>query len=144
MEQGWQLALDGIRNPGNLGSILRSAAWFGLQEVLCSSDCVDPFSPKTVRASMGSVLHCAPRIMDLHGLLSRCSQPVYVAVPDGGLHPKELPSPGILVIGNEANGVQEDIISLAEAKVSIPRTGTAESLNAAMAASILLYAVHQR
>ncbi|MFN0212711.1 MAG: RNA methyltransferase [Saprospiraceae bacterium] len=133
--------LDGIQDPGNMGSILRIADWFGFPAVYCSPDCVDVFSPKVVQASMGAILRVRSWEIDLSELLEEMPHlSVAGAVLDGlNVFKSELPQQGLLVIGNEGRGLSPKTNSLLTHRISIPKhaEGRAESLNAAVAAGIL-------
>jgi TrmH family RNA methyltransferase len=133
--------LDGIQDPGNMGSILRVADWFGFPAVYCSPDCVDVFSPKVVQSSMGAIFRVQSWELEL-AELSKESPEIAVAgaVLDGeNVFELELPAKGLLVIGNEGRGISAKNESLLTIRISIPRhpSGRAESLNAAVAAGIL-------
>lgn len=136
----WTLALDGIRDPGNLGTIIRLADWFGIRHVICSPDCADIYNPKVVQATMGSIMRVNMIEKELVVFLADQQLPVVGAVLGGKeLSSFQFPKAGILVIGNESNGIREDVISLLTDKLMIPRFGEAESLNAAIATSIFLW-----
>ena len=132
--------LDGIQDPGNLGTILRVADWFGIPAVVCSPDCVDAFSPKVVQASMGAFLRVGIREMPLEQLLENTSGlPVAGAVLGGeNLFQTDLPANGVLVIGSEGRGISAAAEARLTHRLTIPRgpAGGAESLNAAVAAGI--------
>lgn len=134
----WCIALDGIRDPGNMGTILRIADWFGIAHVICSEDCVDAFSPKVVQAGMGAHLRVNICETDLVNFIKESPLPALAAVLGGDnvYHLKPIEK-GIIVIGNEAKGISNEIITLAKFKVTIPRQGGAESLNAGVSAGIL-------
>lgn len=133
------LALDDIRDPGNLGTIIRSADWFGLNQILCSEESVDCFNPKVVQSSMGSLSRVEVHYVNLHEVLKELSEhQVFVADMLGKDYTQVSFDKAILVIGNEGHGVSDKILSLASSKVTIPRKGKAESLNAAISASVLL------
>jgi TrmH family RNA methyltransferase len=138
-EGAWCLALDGIQDPGNLGTIIRIADWFGVNYMLCSPDCADWYNPKVIQASMGSFLRVQVLYTDLGPWLSAGSRPVYAATLEGEpvTRLKEVP-PGIILIGNESKGIRPAVRALATREVTIPRIGAAESLNAAVATGILL------
>jgi len=133
--------LDGIQDPGNMGSILRVADWFGFPAVYCSPDCVDVLSPKVVQSSMGAIFRVQSWELELTELLKEASGiSVAGAVLDGkNVFELELPTQGLLVIGNEGRGISSKNESLLTIRISIPRhpSGGAESLNAAVAAGIL-------
>lgn len=136
--EGIQLYLDGIRDPGNLGTILRIADWYGLNEVWCSPDTVDVFNPKTIDASMGSFLR-VKLLFDDVSFFSACKLPAFAAVMDGeNVHHSQLPDNAVLVIGNEGQGIKEEILDQVNHRISIPRFGAAESLNAGVATAVLL------
>lgn len=136
----WILVLDGIRDPGNMGTIIRLADWFGIRTIICSPDCADIYNPKVVQATMGSIMRVAVVEKVLADFLADQQLPVVGAVLGGKeLSSFEFPEAGILVIGNESNGIREDVIPLLSDKLMIPRFGEAESLNAAIATSIFLW-----
>jgi TrmH family RNA methyltransferase len=134
------VALDQIQDPGNLGTIIRSCDWFGVNYVICSPDSVDAFNPKVVQSAMGSLLRVniiyiqIEQFMNDNRLYSPC-----VAVLDGESYEKfEFPEKTLLIIGNESRGVSVSLRKMADRAITIPRKGKAESLNAAVAAAILL------
>lgn len=134
----WCIALDGIRDPGNMGTILRIADWFGIDHVICSADCVDTFSPKVVQAAMGAHLRVSIYETDLAQFIAGSTLPAFAAVLGGdNVYQIKSPEKGIIIIGNEAKGISNEIIELAKYKVTIPRQGGAESLNAGVSAGIL-------
>ncbi|MEI8279119.1 MAG: RNA methyltransferase [Bacteroidota bacterium] len=135
---GWSIALDGIQDPGNMGTIIRIADWFGIQHIVCSPDCVDVYNPKVVQSAMGGHLRVQIQEMNLQEFISKAKLPIFAATL-GGTDVYTLPkrSSGILVIGNESIGVSQAIIQKATYKVTIPRRGGAESLNAAVSTGIL-------
>ena len=134
------LALDDVRDPGNLGTIVRIADWYGIKNLICSSSSADFYNPKAISASMGSFCRVHPFYTDLQQYLSNARQemPVYAAALEGrNVYSKTLQPSGILVMGNEANGISAEIMALATEKLTIPRFGHAESLNVAIATAIL-------
>lgn len=136
--QGWCIALDGIQDPGNLGTIIRIADWFGISEVFCSADCVDAFNYKVVQAAMGSHLRVRIRKTNLETFLSSVEMPVYAAFLSGtSAYDQRGATPGVLLIGSEGRGISPALMSLPLTKITIPRIGEAESLNAAVSAGIL-------
>lgn len=142
INEDWVIALDTIRDPGNMGTIIRIADWFGIKHIVCSADCVEVYNPKVVQASMGSVLRVRIIEGDLHQLLPQCPAPVIAATLHGTpAQQYSVPTKGTLLIGNEARGVAEDLLKLVDAQVSIPSFGAAESLNAAVATGILLWEI---
>ena len=132
------LCLDGIQDPGNLGSILRIVDWFGIPEVLLSKGSVDCFNPKTVQASMGSIFRIAIHYTELEVFLKQTNLPIYGAVLEGAsIQDLVWPPEGILVIGSESTGISPSVMPLLHNRITIPRFGNAESLNAAIACGIL-------
>jgi TrmH family RNA methyltransferase len=140
-EEGNLLALDGIRDPGNLGTIIRTADWFGINSIVCSNDCVDLYNPKTVQSTMGSFTRVKVYYTDLPEYLSNYDQEIYATVMDGDPIWDIKTSGGIYIIGNESNGIRPEVLQYASRKISIPARGAAESLNAAMAAGIIMAAL---
>ena len=133
-----QLALDSIRDPGNLGTIIRTADWFGIQEVICSDDCVDVYNPKVVQASMGSIARVKMYYTDLAEYLSGCGKNIYATVLDGESIFTSAAEEGVFVIGNESKGIRQEVLQQATHLISIPSHGGAESLNASVATGIIL------
>jgi TrmH family RNA methyltransferase len=136
------LALDDVRDPGNLGTIIRLCDWFGIAHLVCSETTVDCFNPKVVQATMGSLTRVHVHYLDLETFLKTTDGPRYGAFMEGeNIYTHILPQSGILVMGNEANGVSSEIEKLIDKKISIPRFGNlqnTESLNVATATAILL------
>lgn len=134
----WALALDTLQDPGNLGTIVRLADWFGFECIFCSEDTTDLYSPKTLMASMGSFARMPVFYGDLSEILSSQNLPVYGAFMEGhSLHTYDLKTNGgVVVIGNEANGISAKIAKHITEKLTIPAFGAAESLNASMAAAV--------
>lgn len=135
------LFLDDIRDPGNLGTIIRLADWFGVRQVICSPSSVELYNPKTIQASMGAILRVRVIYMPFETLLlSSKGVPVYGAVLNGTSIYHTPVKNGILVIGNEANGISGTVLAKITHPVTIPATNQngSESLNAAMATAILL------
>ena len=138
------LALDFIQDPGNLGTILRIADWFGINTVICSENTVDVFNPKVVQASMGAIFRIKTGYTNLESFLLEASKseiPVYGTFMDGNnIYTETLTKNGIVVLGNEGNGISDSISKLVTRRISIPTFSTnpnkAESLNVAIAASI--------
>lgn len=134
------LALDDIRDPGNFGTLVRIADWFGIGSIVCSEDCADIYNPKVVQATMGSIARVKIVYTNLADWLAAQSPvPVFAAMLEGknvyGITPV---TEGILVVGNESKGISPDIAAIAAEHISIPRKGKAESLNAAVATGIIL------
>ncbi|MBS1660977.1 MAG: RNA methyltransferase [Bacteroidetes bacterium] len=137
---GVSLVLDGIQDPGNLGTIVRTADWFGLSRVFCSVDSADVFGPKTVQSTMGSISRISVTYGDPVELTERHpGLPVYAAVLEGTpLYGAKRIDRGFLVIGNESKGIRPSLLERATNRITIPRLGQAESLNAAVATGIIL------
>ncbi|WP_158728492.1 MULTISPECIES: RNA methyltransferase [unclassified Flavobacterium] len=139
---GLILALDSIRDPGNLGTILRLCDWFGIQQVLCSKETVDLYNPKVVQATMGSIARVNVNYVDLNLFLTQTHLPVFGTFMTGeNIYQSSLPKDGILVMGNEANGISKEIESKITKRLTIPRFGAiqkTESLNVATATAIVL------
>lgn len=135
--------LDGIQDPGNLGTILRIADWFSIPYVFCSPKTVELFNPKVVQSSMGAFLRVRSMELDFDSLKNRYpTLPVFAAILRGQnifetVVQKDFPRRGIIIIGNEGNGISEDLIEKADFKITIPGGGGAESLNAAVSTGIL-------
>jgi TrmH family RNA methyltransferase len=134
------LVLDTIQDPGNLGTILRIADWFGVSAIICSENCVDRYNPKVVQSTMGSLARVALIYTDLaHWLKQHHSIHVYAAALEGaGIESLKGLKEGIILIGNESKGISAEIMELANEKITIPKVGGAESLNAAVATGIIL------
>ena len=139
---GLIVALDSIRDPGNLGTIIRLCDWFGVKELICSKETVDCFNPKVIQATMGSITRVNVSYMNLVPFLRGIETPVFGAFMEGeNVYHKTLPKTGVLVMGNEANGVSKEVEAVITEKMSIPRFGdlqATESLNVATATAILL------
>lgn len=150
-ERPFLIALENVQDPGNAGTILRTADAAGADGVLLSKGCVDIYSPKAVRASMGSVFHIpAAYTDDFPGTLRRLQADgirVFAAYLDGSrsLYDADLSGGSVILIGNEGNGLSADIAALADERIRIPQPGRAESLNASAAAAVIIYeALRQR
>ena len=137
--EGLVLALDDIRDPGNLGTLIRIADWYGIKHIVCSSSCVDWHNPKTISATMGSFTRVSGHYTDLSAYLKKQKTPVLGAFLDGtSVHTFAFPKSGILVIGSESHGISMEVEKTVTERVTIPRFGGAESLNAAVAGAIIL------
>ncbi len=144
--EDWILVLDDIRDPGNLGTIIRLCDWFGIQHIVCSHNTVDCYNPKVLQATMGSIVRVNMVYTDLNLFLKNVSTPVYGAYMDGvSIYNRKLPKKGILILGNEANGISKEVERIISQRISIPQSGsiTTESLNVATAAAILLNEVRR-
>lgn len=142
IESGLVLALDSIRDPGNLGTILRLCDWFGIQQLICSKETVDIYNPKVVQATMGSIARVNVNYIDLETFIKKTKLPVFGTFMDSeNIYKTTLPQEGIIVMGNEANGISENIEKLINKRLTIPRFGNlqiTESLNVATATAIIL------
>ncbi len=137
------LALDGLQDPGNMGTILRTADWFGVREIICSCDTVSCYNPKVVQSTMGAIFRTRITYWDLEEQLLKLEKEgfaLYSAMLDGeSLYEARLSKPAVLVVGNEGRGVSPSVAALVSHKLTIPNIGrTCESLNAAVATGILV------
>ena len=134
------LALDRIQDPGNLGTIIRIADWFGITKIYCNHDCADVYNPKVIQATMGSFSRVDVVYIDLLAWLTEMKGvAIYAAALDGDdVKLVGKISEGILVIGNESKGISQDVFALVTKRITIARRGRAESLNAAVATGIIL------
>lgn len=138
IDDGLSLALDGIQDPGNVGTMLRIADWFGFDRVLLSPDCADLFSQKVINASMGSFARMRVITTDLKTALGKTATPILGCDLEGQLVHSVLPSAAaVVVIGSEGRGISAEVARLLTERITIPRHGSAESLNAAVAAGIV-------
>ena len=138
------LVLDGIQDPGNMGTILRLADWFGIQQVVCSKDTVDCYNEKVIQASMGAIFRIPVFYTHLPAFLDESSQQKFGAMLNGE-HYKSVvyPKDAILIMGNEGKGVRPEVQEYIDVNITIPRYGEAESLNVATATAILLAEIIQ-
>jgi TrmH family RNA methyltransferase len=140
------LVLDGVADPGNLGTLIRLADWFGIFHVVCSTNTVSCFNPKTVQASMGSLARVQCSYVDLATFLPKQQLPIYAAVLQGeSIYSQPITAPAILLMGSEAHGISSELLPYANKNISIPSAvkGGAESLNVAIATAILLSEFHR-
>lgn len=133
------LALDGIQDPGNLGTIIRICDWMGVSQIIASEDTADQYNPKVVQASMGSIMRINMMYTDLNVALKNAEVKIFgTALSGKNIFQIEDLKEGIVVIGNESKGIREPLLSLLNETITIPRKGDAESLNAAVATGIIL------
>lgn len=133
------LLLDGIQDPGNLGTIIRIADWFGIKNIICSNDTAELYNPKVIQSTMGSFLRVNIVYEDVLSLLETVSVPVFGAVLNGkSINDTASVKEGILIIGNEGNGIKKELLPFIQQPVTIPKLGGAESLNAAVATGIIV------
>ena len=137
--------LDGVQDPGNLGTIIRLCDWFGIQNIFCSNDTVDLYNPKVIQASMGSFMRVTvfeSELSALKKIAQKSGAVIYGTFMEGeNVYRAELASKAVLVMGNEGNGIREKSVQLIDRKVSIPNfsaaNSKAESLNVSVATAIL-------
>ncbi len=134
------LVLDTIQDPGNLGTIIRIADWFDITQIICSKECADMYNPKVVQATMGSIVRIKMLYTDLASWLEKQKDVfIYAAALEGqNVTAMNKITEGLVVIGNESKGISPGIFELVDVKITIPRKGRAESLNAAVATGIIL------
>ena len=142
LTSGLELALDNIKDPGNMGTIIRLCDWFGISKIVCSEETVDMYNPKVVQATMGSLARVQIEYINLVDYLKATDLEIFGTFMDGkNIYKSNLPSKGIIVMGNEANGISSEIEQLVTQKIAIPRFGNlqqTESLNVATATAIFL------
>lgn len=148
--QDFTLALDGIQDPGNMGTIIRLADWFGIQHIVCSKECVDVYNPKVVQATMGAIFRVQVHYVDLPKWLSQL-QGFDIAAADmegDNVYTHSVSSKTVLVMGNEGNGISDAVSNIVNRKLHIPSfntTGTtSESLNVAVATAILCSEIRRK
>jgi len=138
---GMKVVLDNLNNPGNLGTIIRTADWFGISQIIAGANTVDFYNPKVVSASKGSLFRMGCCTLDLENYLSRLSEPVLAAEAGGEpLHQSSLPHDLVLIMGSESHGISAKLRPHITQSVAIPGVGSAESLNVGIAAGILMNA----
>ncbi|WP_350292967.1 RNA methyltransferase [uncultured Croceitalea sp.] len=143
----WVVVLDDIRDPGNMGTIIRLCDWFGIKNLVCSKENVDCYNPKVLQATMGSIARVNISYTNLEDFITMTPLPIYGTFMNGdSIYSAELPKAGILIIGNEGNGISPKIEELIEKRVTIPQFGSpsTESLNAATATAIVLGEIRSR
>ncbi|MET3731593.1 TrmH family RNA methyltransferase [Moheibacter stercoris] len=142
VKSGFIIGLDDIRDPGNLGTIIRMADWFGIAQIICSKETVDVYNPKVIQSTMGSFTRVQLHYIDLEEFFQNYSHPILGTFMEGeNIYQIDFPKDALLLMGNEANGISEDLMQFVSHKISIPRLGKTqmtESLNVAMATSIIL------
>ena len=143
--KGLTIVLDGIKDPGNLGTIIRLADWFAIEKIICSEDCVDVYNPKTVQSTMGSIFRVKVEYTNLKSFLENLPKnyPIYASIVEGGenIYEKHLQEDSILIIGSESHGISPEIQQYVNQKITIPRFRTdnkPESLNASIATAIMI------
>lgn len=137
LRQKFSIVLDGIQDPGNLGTIIRTADWFGINRIICSEDTVDAYNPKVVQASMGSLSRINVYYADLLTVLPQLGLPLFGAMLNGeNIYHTDFGDEGLIVMGNEGNGLSPEIERLINKSITIPNLGKAESLNVAIATAL--------
>ncbi|MEW5682952.1 MAG: RNA methyltransferase [Pseudomonadota bacterium] len=136
---GFVLVLDQINDPGNLGTMIRIADWYGIKHIVCSLDTADCYNPKVIAAAKGSFLRVQLHYQALQPLLAQATLPVYGAYLGGeSVHQLQLTQAGgFIVLGNEANGISAELEQVINRKITIPAFGDAESLNVGIAAAVI-------
>ena len=134
------LVLDNVQDPGNLGTIIRIADWFGIKQIICSTDSADMYNPKVVQSTMGSIARVKVYYTDLEEWLgSQKGISIYAASLDGeNVTTMKKIKEGIIVFGNESKGISPGLLNMSTVKITIPKKGKAESLNVAVATGIIL------
>lgn len=139
---GLIVALDDIRDPGNIGTIIRLCDWFGISQIICSSETVDIYNPKVVQATMGSIARVNVNYLDLEYFIRNYNKDVFGTFMDGeNIYQTVLPKEGLIIFGNEANGISKELENIVTQKIAIPRFGNlqvTESLNVATATAIII------
>jgi len=136
--QGYTIMLDDIRDPGNLGTIIRIADWYGIDQIIASETTTDIYNPKVISASMGSFTRVRVNYTDLSAVLHDYKGDVYGAMMEGQLLPEaSFSKQGVIIMGNESNGISEPIQKFITNKITIPRYGRAESLNVGIATAVI-------
>jgi len=145
LKQKFSLVLDGIQDPGNLGTIIRIADWFGIKHIICSPDTVEAYNPKAVQASMGSLSRTTVHYTDLEPFLLKVNLPIFGAMLNGdNIYQTEFGHEGLIVMGNEGNGMRPGVEKFIGKTVTIPGNGGAESLNVAIATALFCSEVSRK
>lgn len=135
----WCLYLDAIQDPGNFGTMIRTADWFGIKQIVCSSGCAELYNPKVIQATMASIARVNVWYDENADWLQNQAAPIFAATLSGSsIYDHQKKGSGILVIGNESKGISRGLLALAKNQITIPKIGGAESLNAAVATGIIL------
>ncbi|AWV98215.1 RNA methyltransferase [Arcticibacterium luteifluviistationis] len=135
----WVLALDEIRDPGNLGTIIRIADWYGINKIICSENTVELYNPKVISSTMGSFSRVNCFYTNLKEYLPELDLPVYGAYLNGqNIHQLSFPESGVLLMGSESHGISAELEHIVSNKITIPAFGHAESLNAGIATAVIL------
>ena len=144
-KQKFSLVLDGVQDPGNMGTIIRTADWFGISHIICSEDSVDAYNPKVVQASMGSLSRMNVYYINLATTLPKIGLPIFGAMLNGeNIYKTDFGTEGFIVMGNEGNGLRPEIEALINKAVTIPRVGKAESLNVGIATALFCSEINRK
>ena len=145
LQNKFSIVLDGIQDPGNMGTIIRTADWFGIKHIICSDDTVDVYNPKVVQATMGSIAHVSVYYTGLETFLSKIKLPLFGALLEGeNIYKTNFGNEGLVIMGNEGNGLRPEIIKKVQHAVTIPRVGNAESLNVGIATAIFCSEINRK
>lgn len=137
LHNSFSLVLDNVQDPGNFGTIIRTADWFGIKNIICSENTVEAYNPKTVQSTMGSLSRINLFYTNLNSFLSETTLPVFGALLDGNnIYKTNWGNEGLILLGNEGHGIGADLIKKITIPVTIPNFGEAESLNVAVSAAI--------
>jgi TrmH family RNA methyltransferase len=139
LTHGYVLALDDVKDPGNLGTIIRIADWYGIRHIVCSPETTDVYNPKVISASMGSFMRVNVQYADLPAYLSQSKMCIYAAYVNAGtnIHNTKFGKAGIILMGSESHGISPDMEQYVSQKINIPSFGSAESLNVSISAGII-------
>lgn len=134
----FSLVLDDVQDPGNLGTIIRTADWFGIDDIICSEQTVEAYNPKTVQATMGSLARMNIFYTNLKSFIEETKLPLYGALLNGNsVYDTNWGNEGLILLGNEGHGISKELINMITSPITIPRIGKAESLNVAVSAAII-------
>jgi TrmH family RNA methyltransferase len=137
LKQQFSLVLDDVQDPGNFGTIIRTADWFGIKNIICSENTVEAYNPKTVQSTMGSLCRVTIQYTALNHFLTNAKLPIYGALLNGAnIYQTQWGNEGLILLGNEGHGISKELIEKINFPVTIPRFGEAESLNVAVSAAI--------
>ena len=141
LQEGITLVLNEINDPGNLGTIIRTADWFGIKQIICSPNSVDCYNPKVVQSTKGSIAQVTIHYLDISSVLDSYNLPVFAADMEGTKMDKNyrFPKDCIIMMGSESHGIPEELSNYITDRVTIPKVGQSESLNVAIATSIILH-----
>ncbi len=137
LRYSFSLVLDNIQDPGNFGTIIRTADWFGIKTIICSENTVEVYNPKTVQSTMGSLCRVNIIYTNLNSFLAETNIPVFGALLEGNsIYDIKWGDEGLILLGNEGHGISHDLVQKISSPVTIPSFGQAESLNVAVSAAI--------